>query len=235
MDLNTVLHDIGLTQDEGSVYLALSRLGSCPVNQLKEEVDLHRTTIYDVLVRLYRKGFVSYTVKDKVRYYNAAKPEKIIYLMKEKQRLLKKALPKLKDISEKQKEIKLELYSWKGGFKSILNEMLKAKIVYGFDIDEKKIWTEFPNLMGSYYKHIKKKNIKHLFLVKEGTKSFYGRMCIRYRFMPKIFFNPIPCFVYGDVVAYIMWNPPVLIRIENRQFAKSFKNYFKLTWDVAKK
>ena len=66
MDVKQVLSELGLSEGEIKVYMALLKLGSSPVSALKEETKLHRTTIYDFIEKLLNKGLVNHVIKNNV-------------------------------------------------------------------------------------------------------------------------------------------------------------------------
>jgi len=237
MNKNNTLKDVGLSEGEIKVYLALLKLGAVPVNRIKEETGLHRTTIYDFLEKLINKGLVSYVIENNVKIYKATKPTKLLEFLKEKEERLKEVLPELLALSKSEKEeISVEVYRGKEGFKTFYNDVLKTKEdVVGFGVDEGKFKEKFPIIMEQYFKRAKEANIHERALAEEGSKFLFEKGITRYRFISKEFFNPTPTSVYGDKVAIIIWKPLTVIMIKNKDLADSYKKYFELLWRVAKK
>ena len=121
-----ILQQAGLSDGESRVYLVLLKLGSSPVNKIKEETKLHRTTIYDFIEKLLNKGLASFVIKNGTRYYKAAHPDKLLDLIKEKEDNIRDILPDLVKLAQiKREEINVEVYKGKEGFKTILNLVLK--------------------------------------------------------------------------------------------------------------
>ena len=119
MDVKQVLSELGLSEGEIKVYMALLKLGSSPVSALKEETKLHRTTIYDFIEKLLNKGLVNHVIKNNVTYYNATHPNRLADFLKEKVEKLNNVLPELIKLSEFHKEeIKVEVYKGKEGYKT---------------------------------------------------------------------------------------------------------------------
>ena len=100
MEIKEVLDKVGLNEGEIKVYLALLKLGSVQVSKIKDETNLHRTTIYDFIEKLINKGLVGYVIKNNVKYYTASHPSKLIDFVKEKEENLKEILPNLIKLSE---------------------------------------------------------------------------------------------------------------------------------------
>ena len=68
---------IGLTEGETKVYLALSKLGSSTVGPIVKESKVAYSNIYDILNRLIEKGIVSFIIKQKTKYFQAASPSNL--------------------------------------------------------------------------------------------------------------------------------------------------------------
>ena len=237
MDIKTVLKDIGLSDGETKVYLALLKLGSVPVSDIKEETQIHRTTIYDFLENLLNKGLVSYVIKNNVKFYKAAEPDKLLEILKEKEENLKEILPTLTKLSEIQKEeIKVEIYKGLEGFKTVHNDIIKVgKDLIGFGVDEIRFKEMSSVFMEQYFKKKYEKGIKERLLTSEKAKFIFDKKGTYYRFIPDEFFNPTATFVYWNKVAIIVWEPLTIIMIENQGLAESYKKYFELLWSYAGK
>src|SRR3989344_1355749 len=151
MDLSTALKELGLSEAESAVYLALLKLGSSPVSAIKEESQVHRTNIYDLLERLLNKGLVNYVIKNNVKYYNTAEPTKLLDYIKEKENIVQNILPSLEQLSHFRKEdMKIEVYKGVEGVKTVLNDVLRiGKDYVIFGIDE----IMFKEKLGAFMEH----------------------------------------------------------------------------------
>jgi len=54
------LNEIGLTENESKIYLALIDLGPSLAGQISRKTGLHRRTVYDSIEMLIKKGLVGY-------------------------------------------------------------------------------------------------------------------------------------------------------------------------------
>ena len=237
MDVKTVLEGSGLSEGEIKVYLALLKLGSVPVSKIKEESNLHRTTIYDFLEKLLNKGLVNYVVKNNAKYYNATHPNKLLDFVKEKEENIKSILPALTKLMQLGKEeLSVEVHKGVEGFKTHLNTVLKErKDLIGFGIDETKYKEKFPFIMEQFFKKQEKSGVKERILTSEKPKFIYKTKVITYRYIPKEYFNPTSTLVYGDRVALLIWEPLTVIMIKNKELADSYRKQFELLWKIAKK
>jgi len=135
--IKDILQDLGLSDKEAEVYLALLKLGEETASRISQIAQLNRITTYVLLKNLQEKGFCSVYDKNRVRYFKSIKPEQIIGLLEEKKHKVKAILPQLKQ-QEKAVEDKPEisLYEGKKGVAScmtaLLNDAEKKKEVFGY-------------------------------------------------------------------------------------------------------
>ena len=117
---------LGLSKKEMAIYLSNLRVGSSAVQEIAKRAGINRTAAYDILTSLERKGFVSYTISSGKRYYQATKPERLLGLIKEREQLVKKAIPELQTISESTAERpKVEVYVGINGIKTVFEMILR--------------------------------------------------------------------------------------------------------------
>ncbi len=237
MDLKQVLEDAGLSDGESRVYLSLLKLGSVPVSVIKEETRLHRTTIYDFIEKLLNKGLVAYVIKNNIKYFCAAQPHKILDYVNEREENLRKAIPELQKISEfKKEEILVEVYPGKEGFKTLINDVLRhGKDYQTMGIDESIYKEQFDTVIKRYLKEAQRKGMQERSITRDDAKYVYSSPAIKYRYIPKEYFNPTSTHIWGDNVGILIWNPLMVIRIHNKEVADSYKKHFELLWKLAKK
>ncbi len=237
MDIPTVLEEIGLSDGEIKVYLALLKLGSNPVNKIKEETGLHRTTIYDFVEKLLNKGLINYVIQNNVKYYNATDPRKLVDFIKEKQDNVQQILPQLIELTKFPKEeIKVEVYKGVEGFKTILNDILRlGKDYVIFGIDESMFKKKFRTIMEQFFRKEKEIGFKERILTRDDAEFVYEYDTTFYRYLPRKLFNPTPTYVWGDNVAILIWEPLTMIKIKHAGLADSYAKYFEILWKIAKK
>ena len=128
---NTQLEKIGLSPNEAKCYLALLKEGSASANEISRRSGIHRVSVYDAFRGLREKGLISQITKANKLLFEAASPEKINEIIKDKEENLesiKLIIPSLLQQFNSAKE-KQEIHSFKGlaGIRTILNEILKSK------------------------------------------------------------------------------------------------------------
>lgn len=233
MTINSVLEEVGLSEGEIKVYLALLKLGSSPVSKIKEESQLHRTTIYDFVEKLLNKGLINYVIRNNVKYYNATDPEKIVEFLKEKLNRINKILPELKQLKQFQKEeIKVEVYKGTEGLKTVMLECLRlGKEVVGMGIDDALFKNALPVFIEQYQRMLKEKNIHERILTKVNPEYLFDQSHTHYKFLPQNYFSPTSTLIYGDKVQIVIWKPALTtVMIENSELANAYRKHFETLW-----
>ena len=75
--LEKYLEELGLSDKEAVVYLALLQFDNAAPSQIAEKTKLNRSTVYVVLESLEKKGLASETNVGKTVHYQAAAPERL--------------------------------------------------------------------------------------------------------------------------------------------------------------
>lgn len=89
------LENIGLGEDEATVYAAGLELGPASVLELARKTGVNRTTLYAVLDRLLAERLFAKTIAGKKTLYVAEPPEKLKMLLQERLSTLNTVLPEL--------------------------------------------------------------------------------------------------------------------------------------------
>src|SRR3989338_9530080 len=115
-----LLENIGLTQSEIKVYLALLELGSTTKGPIVDKSGVASSKVYELLEKLNQKGLVSSVIKSGVKYFESATPSRILDYIKEKESVLKdqeiqleKILPTL-ELRRSMKSIGSEVQVFRG-------------------------------------------------------------------------------------------------------------------------
>ncbi|MFH1521594.1 MAG: helix-turn-helix domain-containing protein [archaeon] len=238
-----MLKKFGLTSAEEKVYLALIPLGSSSASEIIKKTQLHRTTVYDVLERLIGKGFAGYIIQNKTKYYSATDPSKFLDIAleekqqaEEKQKLAKEIFKKVKSIKEEtQVKSIAQIFVGTKGQKTVMNDIIeegKDFILFGA---EGKFSEDLPAYTEQWANWRTKKNIKAKIIIGKNSQAPIWKMN-QIKFISKEYQSPAVTFVYGNKVAiFIHENPILIILIESKKLAKSYRSYFNLLWRIADK
>ena len=106
--LEQYLVEIGLSDKEAKVYLALLVVDNSPISDIAKRAKINRTTVYPVLQSLEKKGLVSEVPVGKTIHYQAAPPERLQQVIGKQRLLLEERAQRLKDIVPQIKSISRE-------------------------------------------------------------------------------------------------------------------------------
>ncbi len=244
MELVNILKEIGLTEGEAKVYIALLELGSTTTGPIVDKSGISASKVYNILDKLAKKGFVSYILKAKTKYFHAADPHRIIdYLEEREENLLKQkeeikqVLPQL-ELKQKEagKEQIAELFEGAKGIitarERVFNVLKKGETLYEFGTNKKAHQT-----MAAYWNDFHGRRtqagIKAKYIVQDDLKENIeigekGGL-IEAKYQPLM--GPICIDMYGDyTVINLLQDTYLALSIKNKQVTESFKNYFDLIW-----
>jgi len=238
MDPQIALEEAGLSSGEQKVYLALLKTGPCKVTELKKATSLHRTTIYDFLESLIKKGLVSYSLAGSSRIFKAADPSRLLELVDESKKTIEKSLPALHLlIKGATQQLDIEVYHGKEGIKTALRRCFieskseEYKVVGAM----MKFEEHLPFFMEHFVAQIEKTGLKGKVLLEPSdniTKTKWEEWRIL-RAQTKL---PMSLGIIGDFVLQVIWKKPFsIIVIQDRSVAQSFNLYFEALWHDAKK
>lgn len=242
-----LLEELGLTKNEVKIYLALLELGSTPAGALIKTVGMHRAAVYDLINLLISKGLVSYIIKANRKYFEAQDPERLLeYFESKKQNFLNQETKLKQFLPELQLKRKLAgeeqegtIYKSKKGLKSIFEDILKEKkpwLVFGAT-------GNFKELFQSYFIHFQERRaklkipLKIIFKeeLKKQQREKELKLC-EIKYLPDSYLSPATTFIYGDKVVVISWSAdPMAFLIRSKAVADSYKSFFNLLWETARK
>ncbi|PIN91457.1 hypothetical protein COU57_00425 [Candidatus Pacearchaeota archaeon CG10_big_fil_rev_8_21_14_0_10_32_14] len=239
------LQNIGLTKGEAKVYVALSGLGSSTVGPIVKKSGVAYSKVYDILNRLIGKGIVSYIVKNKTKYFQAASPSNLVEYLNEKEKeisiqkeTLIKIIPNLEKLQEVKNQQEAEVFLGKRGLRTAYEKLYKTiskndEILFFYIHDEK--YGEESNLFYNSITDISK-NIKNRGICNKDYKKSWFAKKSKHLTM-KFSSIPIPgnIDIVEDKVLIVVWSEMVFsVLIQSQSLADSLRNYFNEMWKVAK-
>lgn len=235
------LVNFGMSGRQADAYLALLQLKEATVKEIAEKTRESRTHIYDTLKNLIDKGLVSYVIKNNIKYFHAAPPEKLLDYLHEKENAILKILPNLKKYQTKYNEKPIvEIYEGKEGMKTILNDIIRTKkewLAIGSTGGSLHVLHDF--FIEKFHKERVRNKIKLKVLFNDSSdgrkraEAFLKLPLIESKYLPKTHQSPSTIYVYDYKTAIIMWlaiDKPFAILIESKEISNSFRSYFELLW-----
>lgn len=242
MELNKELAQFGLQYKEDDVYLSLLELGQASVAQIAKKAGIKRTTTYDVLASLIKKGLVRETIQGKKRLFYAEPPEKIGKLLEEKQKKLNELLPALNSIYNiTGSKPKIRYYEGKDGLIEVYQDTFNYKgEIVGF-LAERIIIHLGEKFYNEYQKKRKEAQITHRLIgpdtkeIRELKRLSQGDRKRVVKILPKDKFPfSIEMNIYGNKIAFMSLKEEMGIIIESNEIADNMRLLFNLAWNGAK-
>ena len=238
MDDVLELENIGLSPGEARVYLQLLKLGESTKTPIAKAAKISSSKVYEVLDRLAAKSLVSVSVKNNVRHYCAATPDKLLYYFglkkqefEKQQNIVESLVPQLKSLmQEKKHPVGTKIFLGTEGLHTALSELIESGqkgdeyCAMGIISRKKPV---FNKQWVWWHKLRAKKGMKSRLIFSERKKPIItARLKKCADEMRRIeMFTPSPIGILGDKVLLTDYTTPLNILIENKSIAKSFKNF----------
>ena len=244
-----ILREIGLSEGEIKVYLALLKLGEARKTELAKDAGVSSSKIYEICSRLQRKGIVGTIVRDKKTHFQAMEPKRLLDFFNEKtakienqKKELEKTIPFLENFSRTQ-ENKAVLYEGlnaiKNFYRSILEELNKGEQYCVIGVNYGESLPGVKEFFENYHRQRAKKGIKVKMLVNNDAKNIlvktiHSKSEIRY--LPQyLMSNMIILFYKNKSFIFFLAKDAIGLLIENEEVVKGFSSYFDAFWKLARK
>ena len=233
-----VLTEIGLEEREARTYLVMLRLGSATAAAIAEETGIDRTTTYDVLNRLIKKGTASYIIKSGVKYFLPINPEQLLKNLQEKEADLEGIMSGLTALAKKDREkTHIEIFNGVKAVKYVTEMVLRDKNDYLFIGAGHEFCEIAPIWVYKLVKEAYRLGLRGKMICEKGFGDHDADIVGKnetYRIISKEF-TSTTTMVWGDKTAFfILESPYYSILIENKQIADRHRLYFNYLWKHAK-
>ena len=237
------LSEFGLSKNEILIYVTLLKTGLTTANRISKVTGLKRSTVYDNLNFLMNKGISSTIKKEKVNYYEAADPNKIVRILEGRKEKIAKIVPKLRSIKETITE-KTGVISFEGkkGVITVLNDILDQSKDFWFYGSRKMALVALQHHPENFIqKRISKGiSLKAVFAEEDRNDSMFKDKKIRslskVKFLQKLNQTKTNVFIYGKKIAFITSGENlVAVIINDKNIVDQQKLHFNLLWNIAKK
>ncbi len=236
----------GMSEKETQIYLALINLGEGTVIQIAKKSGLKRTTVYNLLPDLIKKGLILSTVNKKTRIYFVEDVRTLQQKLEEKSEQLKRILPSLLSMHTIFPfQPKITFYEGFEGMKELYMDTIKTcnagdEIVSFMGM--KNLYQMFTREFASYYigERIKKK-ISLRMIAPEGTEASEALMTGKKQLRVTKIIKDVSFGFQGDMEIYhnkvaIVSYPENFIGviIESQQVSDMMRAAFEIMWNSLK-
>jgi len=244
-----ILERVGLTPGETKTYLAMLTLGQSTTGPIVDKSGVSTSKTYKILKRLESKGLVSHIIKNNVLYWSSANPKRILELLEDQEKEIsqkktevEKILPELmKRIESTREKQQAEVYMGMKGMISVFNDETnylrehpqEADYIIGVTKGYPKQTYEFFERLENKRDKLKIKRMALFGKDAKGTMPFFekSKFC-QVRYLP--YSSIVSINIYGETsIISIFSEEPIFFVIKSREIATSFKEYFKILWEIA--
>lgn len=238
------LIQLGLTEDESAVYIAMLELGGGYVSQIAKKAGKHRATCYHTLNNLISKSLATKFEKGKYQFFSPEHPEKIVTQAKSNLNRAEALLPELLSIQNTLTgKPKIKFFERRSGIETVFQDKLTSKdAILGYT--NLALVTElFPDFYRKYTKEKIQKGIKSRYL----SPKMSGPADLVSSFFPAkadpdlleiLFINPDEFPFQNEVAIYenkvaimsLSKEEQIAILIESHTFSNTMRNIFDLAW-----
>jgi len=229
------LKELGFSANEAAVYVTLAKLGLAKAGVVAKYSDLDRSSMYNAMQSLLKKGLASYTLVGKTRHFQCAHTGNIMEYLSSKVNIAKQFLPDLEKIrKENTPKENVRLFKGYKGVQAIMQDNIhigKETLIFGSE-------GYFSERMPSFAKHIisqmENNGIKVRTIKRKSRIGGSSLKTKQVRTIPSLTISPVVTSIYGDKISIIIWSDvPEGILIENKQAADSYRDYFEFMWKRA--
>ena len=241
------LKELGFSDKEAKVYLALLEMGPSSVSEVARQAKINRTTGYDILEALAGRKLVRSATKKRRVIYVAENPESIKRLLEEEATRYKnmankvsKVMPELKAMyTEIEKKPIVKFYEGLDGLKALYEDSLTSHEEIRSYTSSADLERELGNYAEDYFKRRAQKKIPIRAIAptaKYGIhlKSVQDKFLRNVKLVPpeKFSFSP-EIYIYDDKLTVMSLKEKFGVYIQSKEIAQALKTAYELAWEAA--
>lgn len=243
------LTQLGLASSEAKVYFALLELESSTVGPIIEKAQVPDSKIYLILEKLKEKGLASFVIKNNVKHFQAAGPERLVQLIEERERKLaeqklrleEEVIPAIEErrrlTEDKQEAIVYEsMAGLHSAFQLILDALSRGDEYYVFMLGEELATPQAVRFFNSFHaKRIERGIAIRLLSHKRNQKivaKWHTTPDLQIRYTSQKL--PVGTFLFSGHVMTVIWGErPTAFVIKSHKNYEHYKEFFEDVWASA--
>lgn len=246
------LEQLGLTPVEAKIYQGLLKFGPTTVKDLADHVDLNRVTTHFQVNNLINKGLVVQLKKAARRQVAAEPPERLQYLIEQKEKQTKQLRDDFPDFIKtinsglphsktQDADVEVKYYKGKQGCYLIYDDVLKAKELRTY-VNSEKIATLFPEIIKLFNHTHNSRQDMNIWEIMSKSSAFDANKYTQNMAPERYFIKFVPPTMNLSVVDYLIYdgkvaivnisdNPTGMIII-NQDYYENAKAIFNFVWKM---
>ncbi|MDD5438059.1 MAG: helix-turn-helix domain-containing protein [Patescibacteria group bacterium] len=247
MDLQSAIQNLGLTEKEAKIYLALLQSGQSTAYQIAKKSGLKKPTTYVILDGLIERGAVRKILKTKAMQYKATDPVELFVTARSRVQQAESVLPELRALAKSDnKVVQATYYEGVSGIREMYNFLMaemKGKEYVGFYAHEKDTPKELANYWNDLNEELVRNKIKRRAVtpIDETTKRYIESRAIPRELadikgLPKnVYDSNISIEIFNQYTQIISHRYEQGILIQNPDIANTLRMVFEIVWKAAGK
>ena len=240
------LEEIGLSEKEARVYIALLPYRDIGSSKLIRMTGLHGQFVYDALAKLEEKGLAKHVVQSGRKKFSANSPTRISSLLEEKRLSAHSLVRQLQGRYAGAHEQDFEVYQGSSAFIAhqfvLLEKQPRDTVIDVIASQSERYQTtlEAEGLWGDYIKVLREKNIKTRYLGQEAQRERLKKMEAElpwtYRILPGHATGLMNTDIWHDNITLNIFGDPILsITITGKEIADGYREFFNALWNLSTK
>lgn len=238
-----VLLKSGLSQKEAEIYEALLSIGESPIADLLHKTQDHPQIVYRALDKLVSLGLVLVSYRRHRKYVRAEDPHILEKLQEKKLNEIREGIPDLLALQKGTQDAVVRVNKGNEAVRSMRSTQLEvlnegdSLLIIGASGDR------YYEIMGDLHAEVERKRIKKGVTRKlisnenqrENLEQDKLRSLTEFRYLPQDQSVPSSTAIYGNKISITTWEgDPIVIEIESKAVADSYRQYFEGLWVIAK-
>ncbi|MFC1597950.1 TrmB family transcriptional regulator [Patescibacteria group bacterium] len=244
-----VLSELGFSQKEIAIYTVLLELDTATASEISRKTEINRTSCYDILESLMKKGLISKFKKKKKTFFHAGDPKKLTtYLDREREEMEKNISIKQKKITEAIPELtsllnpqstkpKVTFFEGAKGMREAYEDTLTAKESILAYANVQTMHEGLPDFFPKYYERRAGAKVAIRAILPQNKLSIERakkdmQELRQTRFVPggKSFSPEIN--IYNDKMLVASWKEKMAVIIESKELVDLQRLIFELLWET---
>jgi len=247
--INNLLKQLGFSEKETQIYLALLEIGSGKAQDVSKKTGLNRTTVYDICETLMQRGLISKYKKGAGTFFNALDPKHILsYLDREKEEEAREIDKQKNKVAELMPQLislqniygstkpKVQFFEGEKGMREAYEDTLTSKDMILAYANPKTMFEGLPNFFPEYFARRAKAKIFIRAIMPRNKVSVERQIHNQEemrdtRYLPEesMDFSP-EINIYNNKMLVASWKEKMAIIIESKELASLQKLSFQLLW-----
>lgn len=241
-ELLSKLEELGLTDKESRVYLALLPRQDTGTSNLIRATGLHGQFIYTALARLEELGLAKHVVQNGRKKFSASSPTRILSLIEEKKVSAQSVVRQLETMFIGKHEQSFEVYQGQSAFVAhefeLLSQMPEDGIIYVLGSGGDQYMDLIGERMDEYEDLRIGKRVSVRYISTAGDYAYLRaiaqtRKYFEYRILPEAAPQVNTDILMDKVVFQLYGDPVVSFTFTNKEVANGYRRFFEVLWNLS--